>query len=95
MLLTKEQIADEVHERILKEWAKKEQDLFFLGPYKDSISLARYHSTLGRYIRNEYKLWERKWTPELNGDEDYSPDHPDNLSFDIMKLIWLKGPKRG
>lgn len=38
--------------------------------------LIQLHSTLGRYIRNEYKLWE---------DYDSELDkHPDDASFEMI-----------
>lgn len=91
---TKEEIAKEVHSRLIKEWSKKEQDLFFLGPYKDQINLIQYHTSMGRYIRNKYKLWENKWTPNIVNGVDESPDHPDAISQEIIKVIWKMGPKK-
>jgi hypothetical protein len=93
--MTKEEIAKEIHTRILKEWSSKEQKLFFMGPYVDQSTLTQYHFALGTYIRNKYKLWEHKWTPELDhSGVDISPNHPDNLSFEIMKMIWNLGPNK-
>lgn len=92
---TKEEIAKEVHTRILKEWSKQEQNLFFFGPYTDQISMIQYHNNLGQYIRNKYSLWENKWTPELDHEGvDISPNHPDSISQEIIKLIWKMGPKK-
>lgn len=91
----KEEIAKEVHTRLLKEWSKKEQDLFFFGPYKDQINLIQYHNNLGQYIRNKYKLWENKWTPEIDQEGvDVSKDHPDAISQEIIKMIWKIGPNK-
>lgn len=91
---SKEEIAQEVHTRLLKEWSKKEQDLFFFGPYVDQISLIQYHHNLGQYIRNKYNLWETKWTPELVNGVDISVNHPDAISQEIIKMIWKMGPKK-
>ena len=97
-MLTLEQmnrIASEVHTRLLKEWSKKEQNLFFMGPYVDQINLIQYHHSLGRYIRNQYKLWENKWEPELDHEGvDMSPYHPDAISNEIIRLIWKLGPNK-
>lgn len=90
-----EEIANEVHEKLLKELSSKEQKLFFIGPYRGDIDLVLYHSTLGRYIRNHYKLWERQWTPIIENGVDVSPEHPDSISNEIIKMVWKKGPKRG
>jgi hypothetical protein len=92
---TKEEIAKEVHSRILKAWSTKEQNLFFMGPYTDNINLIWYHQTLGQYIRNKYYLWDSPWTPELdNQGVDISADHPDNVSQEIIKMIWQMGPNK-
>lgn len=50
--------------------------------------LAKYHGTLGRTIRNEFKLWDTEWKPEIREGVDYSPDHPDQLSFRVMEEVW-------
>jgi hypothetical protein len=94
-MMTKEEIAKEVHSKLLKEWSKKEQKLFFMGPYLDQSNLTQYHFALGTYIRNKYNLWEQKWTPDLDSEGvDISPNHPDAVSFEIIKLIWTLGPNK-
>lgn len=52
--------------------------------------LVKFHSTLGRTIRNEFKLWETEWKPEIRDGVDYSPDHPDQLSMRVMEEVWEK-----
>ncbi len=51
--------------------------------------LIQFHNTVGRDIRNKYKLWEYKWEP-LVGDDgvDYSPNHPDAISQRIIEHVW-------
>ena len=88
------EIVYDLHAKLLKTWSKKEQNLFFFGPYTDQSQLIQYHSTLGRYIRNEYKLWDYEWTSEICDGEDRSPYHPDNLSFEIIKRVWKLGPNK-
>jgi len=56
----------------------------------DRNHLMVYHSTLGRHIRNEFKLWETEWIPQLIGGFDYSPNHPDNLSMRAIEAVWDK-----
>lgn len=55
--------------------------------------LVKYHNSLGRKIRNEFKLWSNKWEPELemrNGIEcDISPNHPDAVSMRIIEKFWM------
>lgn len=43
------------------------------------------HHSLGRYIRNSYRLWELKWEPHLVEGVDHSDEHPDAIS---MKIIY-------
>lgn len=52
--------------------------------------LAIYHHSLGRSIRNEFKLWEIKWEPELVDGVDHSPYHPDSVSMTIIEDVWDK-----
>jgi hypothetical protein len=58
--------------------------------------LIRLHHSLGRDIRNEYGLWNRKWTPELKDGVDYSPNHPDAISMTIIRALhtyWSSHPE--
>jgi hypothetical protein len=52
--------------------------------------LILYHHTLGRKIRNEFGLWEAKWTPELQDGVDCSGGHPDALSQSIIEEVYFK-----
>ena len=64
----------------------------FLSTPKEK--LVKYHDSLGRDIRNEFKLWDRNWTPVL--DEfgcDASPDHPDQLSMKVIEEVWKERNK--
>ena len=56
-------------------------------PNRNFMSL--YHDTVGRFIRNEYHLWERPpHRPEIVDGIDTSPQHPDAISGRILELIW-------
>lgn len=52
--------------------------------------LAVYHSSLGRSIRNEFKLWETEWKPEIINGVDHSPQHPDQISMRVIENVWDK-----
>jgi hypothetical protein len=52
--------------------------------------LHRFHHTLGQNIRNEFRLWEQPWEPDLVGGVDMSPDHPDALSMRIIQEVWRR-----
>ena len=45
-----------------------------------------FHSSVGRYIRNRFKLWINN--PHLNGM------HPDDFSFEILKDVWYHVQRR-
>jgi hypothetical protein len=73
---------------LLKKDTLKEIKKEFVNTPKDQ--LVKFHSTLGRTIRNEFKLWEIEWKPEIRNGVDYSPDHPDQLSMRVMEEVWEK-----
>lgn len=56
-------------------------------------SLVFYHNTLGRKIRNEFKLWETEWKPvyekQNNITVDASESHPDAISMRVIEKVWL------
>jgi hypothetical protein len=59
----------------------------FLDTPKEDLS-KYYHSTLGRTIRNEFKLWETEWKPDVRDGIDHSPDHPDHISMRVIEEVW-------
>lgn len=85
-----DEIVCELYERFandpVSEWGEAQLD--FVKRPKNEIYY--YHSTLGRSIRNEFKLWEYMWEPEIIGGVDHSPDHPDQVSDRIMTALWEK-----
>lgn len=50
--------------------------------------LIGYHTTLGRSIRNEFKLWDREWKQDIRNGVDHSEDHPDQISMRVIKEVW-------
>lgn len=77
---------------IVEGWFHKDTDenkKEFLETPKEK--LIKYHTTLGRSIRNEFKLWETNWTPEINEKGfDCSPFHPDQISMSIIEDVWKR-----
>ena len=65
----------------------KGQTLFF-SAFKD---LSRFHHGYGTHIRNTYGLWKHDWEPEIKDGVDYSPNHPDAISMEIIEAIWERG----
>jgi hypothetical protein len=65
----------------------------------DERDLVSLHSTLGRAVRNNYRLWDEdhplttKWHKEphnrhIVSDIDFSEDHPDYVSSELIKEVW-------
>lgn len=59
--------------------------------------LIAYHHTLGRYIRNEYLLWDidnpltmKDYEPILKNGIDINPNHPDCVSNRIIFDVWTR-----
>lgn len=52
--------------------------------------LTSYHNNIGRTIRNEFKLWETEWKPDIVGGIDCSPHHPDQVSMRVIEGVWDK-----
>lgn len=90
-MMTHDEIVNDVHSMIMKEWTEKDKKDFFLGPYKDEYDLHLYHHSVGRWIRNHYNLWSEEWVPELKDGVDYSPNHPDARSMRIITDVWKRG----
>lgn len=94
--MTHEDIINDVHATILKEWKHEQLQYFFNSPYKGE-SLTQYHHTFGQYIRNKYNLWTIPWEPEMKEFMgtlcDCSPYHPDQVSTTIIEEVWKKGYK--
>jgi len=88
-----------LHTEICTCWPEEYLNDFFLGGYVNSdirSHLIRYHSQIGMTIRNEYKLWEFTWEPELDDiGVDISEFHPDEVSYTILKNVWKKGLQTG
>lgn len=43
------------------------------------------HSTVGQYLRNTVGMWNFPWTPEVRDGIDYSKDHPDAISMQVIR----------
>lgn len=88
--MTEKEMINEVYA-----WFKEAEE-----DYKSSFvscskeQLIQYHTTLGRTIRNHFKLWELDWEPEfkMHGSVQYddSPNHPDAISMRIIEAVWEK-----
>jgi hypothetical protein len=67
---------------------KKNPD--FLNEIKNckKENLISYHNSLGRDIRNYFKLWDTEWTPEIVNCVDISENHPDAISMKLIENVW-------
>lgn len=63
----------------------------------DRESMVKYHSTIGRFIRNEYKMWDvknpltKQWAidePMLVDGVNVHQNHPDNISMAVLYKLW-------
>ena len=77
---------------IVSEWLKgsneRLQEEFKTTQFDD---LVIYHSTLGRDIRNEFRLWAYPHEPELDENGvDVSKEHPDAISMRVIEEVWRK-----
>ena len=84
-----EEMVDEVYSWI--EGEPKENIDKFLDMRKDE--LFKYHHTLGRSIRNTFKLWSTEWVPELIDGVDHSSNHPDHISMRVIEDVWERARK--
>ena len=83
--MTHDEIVEEVIQW-LSEASDREVEEFINCPRE---KLIRYHSTLGREIRNHFNLWAIPWNPEIDYQGcDCSPYHPDQASMTIINRVW-------
>ena len=70
---------------------KERDDSGFLET--EYVDLIKYHNSFGQAVRNNFDLWQNSWNPEIVDGADVSPQHPDNLSMNALRLAWktIKG----
>ena len=84
--MTEQQMINTVFQWLVEESEIPQQE-FLKTPYS---KLVAYHNSLGRKIRNEFKLWENTWTPDIRNGVDHSPDHPDAVSMRLIEAVWQR-----
>lgn len=57
---------------------------------KREQALVAFHHSLGRQIRNHFRLWDYPWTPDMQGHFDRSPEHPDQVSQRVIVEVWRR-----
>lgn len=80
---------DDIASEVFKNLSYEDVDAIKKVPHP--ADMIEYHHTVGRWIRNHYKLWERPYTPEINQHGvDVSEQHPDAISDRILQKVWIK-----
>lgn len=71
-------------------WMTENAPAGFFEEFKntDESQLCLYHHSLGREIRNAFKLWEVPWEPKIVDGFDMSENHPDYISMRAIENIW-------
>lgn len=77
---------DEIVNELVYGLSKQEVDLLLEIPFDDLIGL---HHSVGRQIRNQYKLWDCR-NPYVETEHETSPSHPDQMSQRIIEKVWKK-----
>lgn len=88
-----EEIILDLQNFIRENWTDETKNEFYLSGIKND-DLIRYHNSFGCFIRNKYNLWSIPWEPEIRDGIDYSPYHPDEVSFTIINELWRRGVPR-
>lgn len=83
---SEQSIAEEVFAQL------DESDIEYLGQISSS-ELPLFHNSVGRNIRNEYRLWHEDCpltdnNVQLVDGVDMNPKHPDAVSMRIIEAIW-------
>lgn len=75
---------DQIVRDIIKRINQQDIVLFKKIRHHDLIYL---HNNMGRFIRNEYKLWNEHnpYTRYQSGNDE---SHPDNMSMRIIQKLW-------
>lgn len=80
---------DRMAEQVLSELGETDKDILIAEG--DMDNLIAFHHGLGRYIRNEFGLWNNEHTPMLNEHGvDESPDHPDAVSMAVIHEVYAQ-----
>lgn len=79
---------DEMADIIIPELCEEDK-VYILEANENSLLLL--HHSLGRYIRNLFGLWAGKHEPKYDANGvDCSEEHPDAISFAVIKTIQEK-----
>lgn len=65
-----------------------QETLDYIKGLGDNGGLVMVHHTIGRHIRNRYKLWELEWEPVIKDGVDISEHHPDAVSMRVIEAVY-------
>ena len=65
-------------------WFKNSKDK---QEFIESDTLTTYQHSLGKKIRNDFKLWDTEWQPVVVNGTDYSENHPDRISMRVIEEV--------
>lgn len=65
-------------------WFKNAKDK---QEFIETDTLITYHHSLGKKIRNDFKLWDTEWQPVIVNGTDYSENHPDQISIRVIEEV--------
>lgn len=51
-------------------------------------NLIVFMSSIGMDIINKFNLWAYPWKPQIVGEADTSPNHPENLALVVIQTLW-------
>lgn len=75
-----------IRDLLLVQWSEQDKRIFKALPFDEII---RYHSSLGRWIRNNYGLW-REDNPYVNLKDSFHDRFPDQVSHAILEEVWKR-----
>lgn len=85
--MTKPSNLDEAIQSLLKLMPPGSEDFEAIKKFEHR-DLIKLHFSLGRYIRNEYGLWDKTSNLENNLKDVVQSDHPDDISMYIIEKFW-------
>ncbi len=83
---------DSMVAEVLTMWnnlSQEERDQSGFLQCEEEEDLIQFHHSLGQSIRNEFDLWRYEWEPVLVDGVDYSSEHPDAISMEVIREVWF------
>ena len=81
--LNENDIVNELYKKLASE------DFEIILNIKSKFDMIQYHHSVGRWIRNEFRLWDKN-NPYTQFVDENSENHPDQMSNIILMKLWEK-----